>query len=144
MDLLNDRLDLISATTVTGFSYGIITSLYCIVIHFLLKRLYRHDARSGSHPQSLFRSRSMRCRTLFYIAYTSTLFVLATLYTAGNAQNTIVAYVDNRTFPGGPYEYYITYMAGEPAMVMTDVSATLILWMTDGLIVSFDSCTRVV
>ncbi|KAG8215536.1 hypothetical protein J3R82DRAFT_9194 [Butyriboletus roseoflavus] len=134
IDLLNDRLDLISATTLVGFSYGVIFCLYGLVTYFLIKRLYRHNSRAGSQPRSFSSSRTMRCRTVFYITYTSVLFVLATLYTAGNSQNTIVAYVDNRLYPGGPYQFYISYMAGEKVMVMTDLSSLIILWMTDGLI----------
>lgn len=78
-------------------------------------------------------------KTTFYVAYTSVLFVLATLYTAANSQNAIVAYVDNRLYPGGPYQYFVTFMAGQPVMVMTDVASLIILWMTDALIVSVDS-----
>lgn len=81
-------------------------------------------------------------KTLFYIVYTSALFVLATIYTAGNSQNAIVAYVNNRLYPGGPYQYYITFMAGQPAMVVTDVTSVIILWMTDALIVGFISRAR--
>lgn len=82
-------------------------------------------------------------KTLFYLAYTSVLFVLATLYTAGNSQNAIVAYVDNRLYPGGPYQYYTMFMASQSVMVMTDVTSVVILWMTDALIVSLHFPTRV-
>lgn len=74
-------------------------------------------------------------KTLFHLAYSSILFVLATLYTAGNSQNAIVAYVDNRLFPGGPYLYYVQYMTGQSVMVMADISYFLIFWLTDALIV---------
>ncbi|KAG9310776.1 hypothetical protein JVU11DRAFT_8625 [Chiua virens] len=87
------------------------------------------------HTQTaLSRSRAEWRKTLFYITYTSVLFIFATLFTAGNCQNAIVAYVDNRLYPGGPYEYYITYMTGQDVMVMIDVASLIILWMTDALI----------
>ncbi|KAF8121143.1 hypothetical protein EV363DRAFT_956056 [Boletus edulis] len=131
-DHLNDRINLIAATTLLGVTYGIVTTLYCTTTYSLLKKLFRRNPRSGSH--SLSRSRTEWRKTLFYLIYTTVLFVLATVYTAGNSQSAIVAYVDNRLYPGGPYQYYIMYMAGQSVMVMTDVTALIILWMTDALI----------
>lgn len=142
-NLLNDRINLIAATTLLGATYGIMSTLFCMSTYSLLKKLFRRNARSGSHSNSLSRSRTEWRKTLFYLTYTSVLFVLATLYTAGNSQNAIVAYVDNRLYPGGPYQYYITFMAGQSVMVMTDVTSLIILWMTDALIVSVDSTARV-
>ncbi|KAI9457370.1 hypothetical protein HD554DRAFT_1779507 [Boletus coccyginus] len=133
-NLLNDRINLIAATTLLGVTYGIMSTLYCMTTYSLLKKLLRRNPRSGSHSNSLSRPRTEWRKTLFYLAYTSVLFVLATLFTAGNSQNAIVAYVDNRLYPGGPYQYYVMFMAGQSAMVMTDVSSLIILWMTDALI----------
>ncbi|KAF8550106.1 hypothetical protein OG21DRAFT_1420211 [Imleria badia] len=133
-NLLNDRINLIAATTLLGVTYGIVTTLYCMTTYSLLKKLFRRNTRSGSHSNSLSRSRTEWRKTLFYLTYTSILFVLATLYAAGNSQNAIVAYVDNRLYPGGPYQYYIMFMAGQGVMVMTDVTSLVILWMTDALI----------
>ena len=135
-NLLSDRINLIAATTLLGVTYGIMATLYCMTTYSLLKKLHRRNTRSGSHSNSLSRSRTEWRKTLFYLAYTSVLFVLATLYAAGNSQNAIVAYVDNRLYPGGPYQYYIMFMAGQSVMVMTDVTSLVILWMTDALIVS--------
>ena len=135
-NLLSDRINLIAATTLLGVTYGIMATLYCMTTYSLLKKLYRRNTRSGSHSNSLSRSRTEWRKTLFYLAYTSVLFVLATLYAAGNSQNAIVAYVDNRLYPGGPYQYYIMFMVGQSVMVMTDVTSLVILWMTDALIVS--------
>ncbi|KAF9236536.1 hypothetical protein BU15DRAFT_49853 [Melanogaster broomeanus] len=132
-DLLSDRIDLMAATTVLGVAYGIMTSLYFTTTYFLLKKLFRNNSRSHN-PHSEPMSRNEWCKTLFYLAYTSVLFILATLYTAGNSQNAIVAYVDNRLFPGGPYQYYVGYMAGQTVMVMTDITSLMILWLTDALI----------
>lgn len=142
-NLLNDRIDLMAATTLIGFTYGIMSTLYCMTTYFLLKKLFRRNTRSGSHPQSLSKTRTEWRKTLFYIVYTSILFILATLYTAGNSQNAIVAYVDNRSYSGGPYQYFIMYMAGQNVMVMTDITSLIILWMTDGLIVSVTSRAHV-
>ncbi|KAF9218641.1 hypothetical protein BS17DRAFT_719999 [Gyrodon lividus] len=133
-DLLSDRINLMAATTVLGVAYGIMASLYFTTTHSLLKKLFRNDSRCGSNPHSDPRSRNEWRKALFYLAYTSVLFVLATLYTAGNSQNAIVAYVDNRLFPGGPYQYYVEYMTGQSVMVMTDVTSFMILWLTDALI----------
>ena len=82
-------------------------------------------------------------KTLFYFAYTTVLFVLATLYTAGSSQNAIIDYVENRLYPGGPYEYYITFMAGQHVMIMTDIASLMILWVTDALIVRVNPYPRV-
>lgn len=142
-NLLNDRINLIAATTLLGVTYGIMSALFCMTTYSLLKKLLRRNARSGSHSNSLSRSRTEWRKTLLYLVYTSILFVLATLYAAGNSQNAIVAYVDNRLYPGGPYQYYITFMVGQTVMVMTDVTSLIILWMTDALIVSVDSRAHV-
>lgn len=143
IDLLNDRINLIAATTLLGLTYGIMITLYCMTTYSLLKKFFRRNSRSGSHPHSLSRSRMDWRKTLFYIVYTSVLFALATLYTAGNSQNAIVAYVDNRLYPGGPSQYFVMFMAGQDVMVMTDIASVIILWMTDGLIVSVGSCAHV-
>ncbi|KIJ64176.1 hypothetical protein HYDPIDRAFT_90945 [Hydnomerulius pinastri MD-312] len=132
-DLLNDRVNLIAATTVLGVSYGIMISLYFTTSYFLLKRLFS-NSRCTSSPKSVPKSRLEWRKTLFHFVYSSVLFILATLYTAGNSQNAIVAYVDNRLFVGGPYQYYVEYMTGQSVMVMADISYFLIFWMTDALI----------
>ncbi|KAH7882601.1 hypothetical protein F5I97DRAFT_1816674 [Phlebopus sp. FC_14] len=121
LDLLNDRLNLMAATTVIGVAYGVMISLYATCVFFLIKNL---RTKSGAEWR----------KSLFYIIYASTLFVLATLYTAGNSENAIVAYVDNRLFSGGPYVYYLEYMWNQPVMIMTDASYFLIFWLTDVLI----------
>lgn len=143
VDLLNDRINLIAATTLLGVTYGVLTSLYCMTTYSLLKKLFRRHTRSGSHSNSLLRSRAEWRKTFFYLVYTSVLFVLATVYTAGNSQDAIVAYVENRLYPEGPYQYYIMFMAGQKIMIVTDISALMILWMTDALIVSVHSRTLV-
>jgi hypothetical protein len=135
-DLFNDRINLIAATTLIGAVYGILASLYVATTHFLLKKLSRINLRCSSNPHSDPRPRNERRQALFHLVYTSVLFVLATLYTTGNSQNAIVAYVDNRLFPGGPTQYYEEYMTGQSAMVMTDIASFMILWLTDALIVS--------
>ena len=128
-ELFNDRVSLIAGTTLLGAFHGITTTLYCMTTYALLKKLLRRNTRS--------RVKTEWRKTMFYITYTSVLLVLVTLYTAGSSQNAIVAYVDNRLYPGGPYEYFITYMTTQRVMIMADVSALIIFWMTDALIVSF-------
>jgi hypothetical protein len=133
-DLLTDRIDLMAATTVLGVAYGIMISLYFTTMYFLMKRVFQNNSRCSSNPDIVPTSRNEWRKTFFYVAYTSVLFVLATLYTAGNSQNAVIAYVDNRLFPGGPSQYYMEYMTGQMAMVMTDIVSLVIFWLTDALI----------
>ncbi|KIJ58316.1 hypothetical protein HYDPIDRAFT_119682 [Hydnomerulius pinastri MD-312] len=123
-NLLNDRINLMAATTVPGITYGIMLSLYATCAYFLVQNLQR----------CRFSSRSEWYKNLFWLAYTTTLCILATIYTASEAQNAVLAYVDNRLFPEGPYEYYVQYMWNQPVMVMSEISYFLILWLTDALI----------
>ncbi|KIK91757.1 hypothetical protein PAXRUDRAFT_613134 [Paxillus rubicundulus Ve08.2h10] len=132
--LFNDRINLIAATTVISAVYGILASLYVATTYFLLKKLFRSNSRCSSNPHSDPRPRNERRQALVHLIYTLVLFVLATMYTAGNSQNAVVAYVDNRLFPGGPTQYYEEYMTGQSAMVMTDIASFMILWLTDALI----------
>ncbi|KIJ64198.1 hypothetical protein HYDPIDRAFT_40434 [Hydnomerulius pinastri MD-312] len=100
--LLNDRINLMAATTVPGIAYGIMLSLYATCAYFLVQNL-RRCRFSGS-------SRSEWYKNLFWLAYTTTLFILATIYTASDAQNAalglviVLQCIDPEIHPTGFFE----------------------------------------
>lgn len=85
-----EAFDLNSSTTVVGFLYGIIFTLYFLCTWSLYLELQRLDKRRQAK---------------FSLGYISLLFVCATVLLAVNARMIQVAYLDHPDFPGGPLYY---------------------------------------
>ncbi|PFH45793.1 hypothetical protein AMATHDRAFT_8659 [Amanita thiersii Skay4041] len=103
---------------IAGAGYGIQVVLYVICALYL----WSQRKRQG---------KSM----LFLLAYITLLVVIATIFTAASARTVQDAYVDNRNYPGGPWQYFLKtqYLAEDilfyaMLFVLTFLSDLLVLW----------------
>jgi len=118
LDILNDSVHLIASTVITGMTYGVVLTLYCICAHILLPQV-----KTVKRRQAVF--------TFIYISW---MFFFCTVYVASNARNTQLAYVNNRNFPGGPAQYTI-FIFDQPTTKVGLVAFFAINWMTDAVLV---------
>lgn len=118
LDILNDSVHLIASTVITGMTYGVVLTLYCICAHILLPQV-----KTVKRRQAVF--------TFIYISW---MFLFCTVYVASNARNTQLAYVNNRNFPGGPAQYTI-FIFDQPTTKVGLVAFFAINWMTDAVLV---------
>jgi len=117
-DILNDSVNLIASTVITGMTYGVVLTLYCICAHILLPQV-----KTVKRRQAVF--------TFIYISW---MFFFCTVYVASNARTTQLAYVNNRNFPGGPAQYAI-FIFDQPITTVGLVAFFAINWMTDAVLV---------
>ncbi|KAI0781613.1 hypothetical protein BC629DRAFT_1678765 [Irpex lacteus] len=103
-----------------GVAYGAVVPLYLMTSWLLWKKL------SSPH--------SDRKRTYAFLAFSATLFILATLSYACNAQFTQLSFIDNRNMEGGPAMYEET-MFSIPIDELGNVCEILSTWMCDALLV---------
>jgi hypothetical protein len=74
-------------------------------------------------------------RRWFNIGYACTLFVLSTLGNISNSATAVIAFVNNRDFPGGP-NVYLTEHYNTPLSMTGFVAFMLTTLMEDGYLVS--------
>lgn len=91
---LSEGVDLLSATAILGFFYGLTFTLYC----FCARQLYLQLQESDKKKQ-----------TRFILGYISLLLFLTTSYFILCAGTIEVSYVNHANFPGGPVEYEGTF-----------------------------------
>ncbi|KIJ65801.1 hypothetical protein HYDPIDRAFT_109821 [Hydnomerulius pinastri MD-312] len=114
-EILDNTVNLVAVTTISGLFYGISLSLFTVCARSLVK--------------SLKVRRSAWVRTCCLLVYTTLMFVCATLYTAANSSNAVLDYVDHPLLPGGQL-YSVVYPA-RPITIMGEASYILMLWMAD-------------
>ncbi|KAF8662102.1 hypothetical protein AX16_001212 [Volvariella volvacea WC 439] len=114
--LFHDSLNLIASTVITGVAYGIMFTLFLICFYFLRTQITKENKR----------------RTLFYLTYTTTMFILGTLYVVSNASTTDMAYVKHRLYEGGPAAYALLIYS-HPLTILGSSCWIIINWMTDAL-----------
>lgn len=56
----------------------------------------------------LFRQRKRRKNSLYLLAYITLLLVTQTVYCAVTAKTVQAMYIDNRDYPGGPWQYFLS------------------------------------
>jgi hypothetical protein len=116
--ILNDAVNLI-ATTLSGFGYGIVFTLYCACARAL-------------YFQS--RKRDMRKQALFMLVYITILTIVGGVYFASVSRVAQLAYVDFRNYPLGPFQYTLLTFSS-PDNVLGVVAYFIISWMTDAILV---------
>lgn len=55
----------------------------------------------------LWRHRKTRKRSAFLLAYTTFLLAIETIFMVVQANTVQAVYIDNRNYPGGPWEYFL-------------------------------------
>lgn len=83
----------------------------------------------------LWRQRKERRASAFLLAYITLLLSIQTIYCAVQARTVQVMYVDNRNYPGGPWQYFLDTQ--ELAInVMFYATLFVTTFLTDLLVVS--------
>ncbi|KAG2339982.1 hypothetical protein BDR05DRAFT_967372 [Suillus weaverae] len=110
----HDGISLLSLTLFTGIGYGTILTIYIQCLFSLVHSPMRQAPR------------------LFFLGYTSAMFILETLYTAANSRRVWMAFVINWGSPTSPTSYEIGLWddwAGIAAMACYIISN----WLADAL-----------
>ncbi len=105
-----------------GVAYGAVVPLFLMTSWLNWKKLANPNT---SKP-----------RTYAFLVFSATLFVLATLSYACNAQFTQLSFIDNRNMEGGPAMYEET-MFSIPIDEIGNVCEILSTWMCDALLVEY-------
>ncbi|THH23103.1 hypothetical protein EUX98_g8081 [Antrodiella citrinella] len=102
---------------ITGMGYGIQLVMYVSCALFL------------------FKQRRERKTSLYILAYITLLLAIQTIYCAVQARTVQVMYVDNRNYPGGPWQYFldtqsqaINVIFFATLFLVTFLSDLLVLW----------------
>ena len=74
--------------------------------------------------------------SMFLICYISAMFVFGTIYIGTTTQATMVSYVYNSNFPGGPSYYNNLVLFSAPVGIVNTVSYVIANWLADALLVS--------
>jgi len=114
--ILTERA-LVAGDFITGVGYGIQLVLY------------------ASCAMYLFKQRKQRKTSLYILAYITLCLVIQTIFCAVEARTIEVLYVDNRNYPGGPWQYFldtqsqaINVIFFATLFVVTFLSDVLVLW----------------
>lgn len=110
----------------TGVTYGVVLILSFMCLEALISR-FRADARSSK--QSSYR------RNIILICYVIVMFLLGTLDFISVTNSTLLAFVDDRNFPGGPAafeEQEFSISIDE----ISNVAPVLASWCGEGMMVS--------
>ncbi|KAG9218943.1 hypothetical protein CCMSSC00406_0000943 [Pleurotus cornucopiae] len=83
----------------------------------------------------LWKQRKSKPQTMFLLAYIIVLFCVETIFEAVQARTVQVIYIDNRAYPGGPWQYFldtqnlaINVIFYATTFVLTFLSDFLVLW----------------
>jgi hypothetical protein len=86
---LNEAVYLLSATTVLAIFYTFVFILYCLSFRLSYARLWDYD-------------RKIKQQTACTLVLQTVLLICATLDIIGSNHHAQVAFIENRTLPGGP------------------------------------------
>jgi hypothetical protein len=71
-----------------------------------------------------------------YLTYITIQFILCSIGIGGGSKNVVLAFVDNRAFPGGPILWSNANHNTSPN-VLANVAFIVSVWLQDGFLVSF-------
>lgn len=83
------------------------------------------------------RSLSCFCRDWKYFLYITVQFVLASIGIGSGCRTAILAFVENRNFPGGPIAWSNTYYNTKPS-ILGNTAFIVCIWLQDGFLVRVD------
>ncbi|KAG2090626.1 uncharacterized protein F5147DRAFT_764413 [Suillus discolor] len=106
----------LQGTVVSAVAYGIGVALFFMCFHLLFRQMNRTNYK----------------KLLPLLIYITTTFILSTLFMAGLADFTQLAFIQYRNYPGGPSAFENVSM---PMDNITDVCGFLTMILSDGLVV---------
>lgn len=107
----------------SAVAYGAVITLYVMCVNLLLKQA-ANTSTTG-----------MRRQCYAFVAYSSVLFTIGTLYIVSAVRMLQLSFIDNRNFPGGPSAFE-SVMFSIPISNLGNVNYAIGNWLADGLLVS--------
>lgn len=83
----------------------------------------------------LWRQRRKGTQTVFLLCYITLLLIVETIFSIIQAYTVQVVYIENRNYPGGPWQYFLVSQ-NQPIYVLFFVTLFVITFMCDLLVVS--------
>jgi len=117
-ELWNEITHFVGETTLCGFSYGILTTLYILTLDALLPQL---------------RNPANRSYAIFHIIYTTIILILIGAGTASDARLAQRYWINNRNYPGGTSEMINTVHF--PELVWGWAVYIVNSWLQDGYVI---------
>ncbi|TBU26636.1 hypothetical protein BD311DRAFT_789690 [Dichomitus squalens] len=81
----------------------------------------------------LFQQRRKGWHTTFLLCYISALLIVQTIYSIAQARTVQLLYVENRNYPGGPWQYFLATQS-QPINIVYFVTLYLAIFMCDLLV----------
>ncbi|KAJ7642039.1 hypothetical protein FB45DRAFT_826301 [Roridomyces roridus] len=116
-DLFNEETWLQGAI-LCSVGYGVVLALFAMCFYLLLKQM------DGSNYR----------RSVFFLAYISIEFILASLFQGSIAKFVQLAFIENRNYPGGPAGFEANEFS-IPVDRLGNVAFVLTNWFSDALVV---------
>ncbi|KAJ3559467.1 hypothetical protein NM688_g338 [Phlebia brevispora] len=82
----------------------------------------------------LWKQRRVRKHGLFILGYITLIFIVETIFLAVQARTVQICYIDNRNYPGGPWQFFLATQ-NLPVNVMFYATLFLITFLCDCLVV---------
>ncbi|EPQ55043.1 hypothetical protein GLOTRDRAFT_129343 [Gloeophyllum trabeum ATCC 11539] len=114
-DLLLERSNFIGGF-LGNMAYGVHGTLYCVCAYLLVRRRRKVDM------------------SMFWLAYITLLFAVATIYVACGIKLSEMLWIDDRDFPGGPVAYQNALFSNYVQLLLS-TSYNVMTFMADGLLV---------
>ena len=83
----------------------------------------------------LWRERKQRKNSMYMLAYITLGLAVQTTFCAAHVRTVELAFVDNRDYPGGPWQYFLSTQS-QPIGVMWYATFVLTTLLSDFLVVS--------
>jgi len=112
--------------------YGMELLLFILTAHLMLTspRTSQGPPQLPGTPASRFRNFT---RDWKYLLYITIQFILCSIGIGGGSKNVILAFVDDRGFPGGPIPWSNAYYNTKPS-VLANVAFIVSIWLQDGFL----------
>ncbi|KAJ3528586.1 hypothetical protein NM688_g7979 [Phlebia brevispora] len=81
----------------------------------------------------LWKQRRVRRHSLFILSYITLIFIVETIFVAVQARTVQICYIDNRNYPGGPWQYFLATQ-NLPVNVMFYATLFIITFLCDCLV----------
>ncbi|KAI0033278.1 hypothetical protein K488DRAFT_48014 [Vararia minispora EC-137] len=98
-----------------GFGYGIEVAMYVYCANYLWKQ------------------RRSRSQAIFILVYLTVILAVSTIFTGVQARTVQLMYIDNRNYPGGPWQYFLATQ-NLAVNVMFEATLFLIAFLNDLLV----------
>ncbi|KAG9316174.1 hypothetical protein JVU11DRAFT_2195 [Chiua virens] len=122
--LLYDGAVYLTGTTfVVGVTWGLMTALYVVCMHSLIRNL---------------RSPKASRKTAMLTAWITILWILSSLSSIANVYCTLDAFTWQWNYPGGPFTYLADHW-NQPVPKLAYTTYLLAMWFADALMVSLNS-----